>query len=388
MRALDRGIAFGRLGTALVVAAVLLTGCTADPGGSAGSATGPSPIGTAGPDASPSAPADPGLVVERPAPLWSITCAEIAAAFGSSLDGLTFIDAPVAQSSGEFANPLAWRDSVTNQGGLNCVWGNAVGLSAYVGEPYIYTRGAPLGEYYEARYLSVVALPGAAAGYRSLWGFTGTDFSSAACQWNQTLGYTNADFEAAVGDDWVRINLMLGPTGCDQHWTPRIQQLLERIQGSRLPGAVVRPAEVPALPANCTALIAPVDALLTAPVGAYTLALPDQIEPFASLRRSKLQCAWGSEWPTALTVLEGGAWLLPDYHAWAATQGTPIAIESGALRPGDEAWMIPDKGSVGLFWASLRGNLYRGWVGPLPAGQEAARMSALLDVLADWQSAP
>lgn len=148
--------------------------------------------------------------------------------FGTSLDGLKLLDLPIGEVRDILTHLGSWRDAVANQGGLDCVWTNDVGM-AYLDTPNIWLRGAPAGDLFDARYLSIVALPGAAAGYHSLYGYTGNDFKGDNCQWNNKYGYTNADYEAAVGEDWIRINLMIGPTGCDQYWTPRVQKVIERI---------------------------------------------------------------------------------------------------------------------------------------------------------------
>ncbi|MBX3116463.1 MAG: hypothetical protein KF808_03845 [Cryobacterium sp.] len=131
------------------------------------------------------------------------------------------------------------------------------------------------------------------------------------------------------------------------------------------------------------------DALLSAPAGFYPYGAISDVEPFTSLERSKLLRIWGTQATVAITALEGGAWLLPDYHAWVATIGPPVAIDVASLRPGDEAWMISDSSGFVTFWAVLSGNLYRGWVDrALPPDQVAARMASLINVLAAWQGTP
>ncbi|MBX3086880.1 MAG: hypothetical protein KF742_00190 [Cryobacterium sp.] len=380
----------GRSAVVIAVVALLLVGCAAGP-----DAPGSSPSGNAstsdrtpGELATPTPTAEP-LAIERPAPLWSVSCAELGAMFGTSLDGMKLLDLPIGEVRDMLTHLGSWRDAVANQGGLDCVWTNDVGM-AYLDTPNIWLRGTPAMDLFEARYLSIVALPGAAAGYRSLYGYTGKDFKGDNCQWNNTYGYTNADYEAAVGEDWIRINLMIGPTGCDQYWTPRVKKVIERIGQSRLSDPSSRPAGVATLPADCKALIAPVDALLSAPVGPdpYAAALYGA-EPFTSLERSKLLCIWGTQATVVITALEGGAWLMPEYHAWAATIGRPVAIDATSLRPGDEAWMIPESSGWVTFWAALGGNLYRGSVDrALPPDKVAERMASLIDALVAWQGTP
>lgn len=377
-----------RSAAVFAVIALLLVGCAAGPNAPVPSSSGNASTsnGIPGEDETPTA--EP-LAIERPAPLWSVSCAELGSMFGSSLDGLKLLDLPMGEIRDMLTHLGSWRDAVANQGGLDCVWTNDVGM-AYLDMPNIWLRGSPAGDLFEARYLSIVALPGAAAGYRSINGFTGKDFRGDTCQWNNNYGYTNADYEAAVGEDWIRINLMIGPTGCDQYWTPRVQKVIERIAQSRLSDPPSRSAGVATLPADCTGLIAPVDALLSAPVGPdpYAAALYGA-EPFISLERSKLLCIWGTQATVVITALEGGAWLMPEYHAWAATIGRPVAIDAASLRPGDEAWMIAESSGWVTFWAALGGNLYRGSVDrALPPDQVAARMASLINVLVAWQGTP
>lgn len=324
------------------------------------------------------------FLTERPDSLWAFDCAAVAAVFDTALDGLTFIDPPHAPSEGYLDNPGSWLDSVTNQGGLHCVWTNDVGR-AYLGEPYIYTRGSPIGGLTDARYLAVVALPGASGGFETAYGFRGQNTITSSCQYNRTHGYTNADVEARRGDDWLRINLMLPPAACDQ-WMPRMSGIFDQIAAARLPGSLARPAGVPAVPENCQELIAPVDALLPAPLGiAPFMSVLYSTEPMPSLLRGKLHCAWGSEWQASLTVLEAGSWLLPHHAARMQQFGEAVEIKAAGLAPGDQAWRMHDAEGTVIFWVSLRGNLYRGW---MPSGTDDAGLGAFVDALAEWQGTP